>query len=73
VPDIILAVLNWSAPVDEVAQARELFGREAISLVAENVMSGLGARVDKLNLLSADHKRSPALCCPHPETTQTEA
>ena len=25
-----LTVLNWSAPVDEVAQAHELFGREAI-------------------------------------------
>jgi len=28
-----LAVLNWSAPVDEVAQAHELFGREAIPLL----------------------------------------
>jgi len=27
-----LTVLNWSAPVDEVAQAHELFGREAIPL-----------------------------------------
>jgi hypothetical protein len=26
-------VLNWSAPVDEVAQAHELFGREAIPLL----------------------------------------
>ena len=28
-----LAVLNWSAPVDEVAQAHELFGRDAIPLL----------------------------------------
>jgi alkanesulfonate monooxygenase SsuD/methylene tetrahydromethanopterin reductase-like flavin-dependent oxidoreductase (luciferase family) len=28
-----LSVLNWSAPVDEVAQAHELFGREAIPLL----------------------------------------
>lgn len=28
-----LAVLNWSAPIDEVAQAHELFGREAIPLL----------------------------------------
>jgi alkanesulfonate monooxygenase SsuD/methylene tetrahydromethanopterin reductase-like flavin-dependent oxidoreductase (luciferase family) len=28
-----LAVLNWSAPVDEVAQAHELFGREVIPLL----------------------------------------
>jgi alkanesulfonate monooxygenase SsuD/methylene tetrahydromethanopterin reductase-like flavin-dependent oxidoreductase (luciferase family) len=28
-----LAVLNWSAPVDEVAQAHELFGAEAIPLL----------------------------------------
>jgi len=28
-----LTVLNWGAPVDEVAQAHELFGREAISLL----------------------------------------
>jgi hypothetical protein len=28
-----LAVLNYSAPVDEVAQAHELFGREAIPLL----------------------------------------
>ena len=28
-----LTVLNWSAPVDEVAQAHELFGREAIRLL----------------------------------------
>jgi len=28
-----LTVLNWSAPVDEVAQAHELFGREAIPLL----------------------------------------
>jgi hypothetical protein len=28
-----LAVLNWSAPVDEVAQAHELFGRAAIPLL----------------------------------------
>jgi hypothetical protein len=26
-------VLNWSAPIDEVAQAHELFGREAIALL----------------------------------------
>jgi hypothetical protein len=26
-------VLNWSAPVDEVAEAHELFGREAIPLL----------------------------------------
>jgi hypothetical protein len=26
-------VLNWSAPVDEVAQAHEAFGREAIPLL----------------------------------------
>ena len=28
-----LTVLNWGAPVDEVAQAHELFGREAIPLL----------------------------------------
>jgi alkanesulfonate monooxygenase SsuD/methylene tetrahydromethanopterin reductase-like flavin-dependent oxidoreductase (luciferase family) len=28
-----LTVLNWSAPVDEVEQAHELFGREAIPLL----------------------------------------
>jgi len=28
-----LTVLNWSAPVDEVAQAHDLFGREAIPLL----------------------------------------
>jgi len=28
-----LAVLNWGAPIDEVAQAHELFGREAIPLL----------------------------------------
>jgi alkanesulfonate monooxygenase SsuD/methylene tetrahydromethanopterin reductase-like flavin-dependent oxidoreductase (luciferase family) len=28
-----LTVLNWSAPLDEVAQAHELFGREAIPLL----------------------------------------
>ena len=28
-----LAVLNWSAPVDEVAHAHELFGSEAIPLL----------------------------------------
>jgi alkanesulfonate monooxygenase SsuD/methylene tetrahydromethanopterin reductase-like flavin-dependent oxidoreductase (luciferase family) len=28
-----LAVLNWSAPIDEVIQAHELFGREAIPLL----------------------------------------
>jgi alkanesulfonate monooxygenase SsuD/methylene tetrahydromethanopterin reductase-like flavin-dependent oxidoreductase (luciferase family) len=28
-----LTVLNWSAPVDEVARAHELFGREAIPLL----------------------------------------
>jgi alkanesulfonate monooxygenase SsuD/methylene tetrahydromethanopterin reductase-like flavin-dependent oxidoreductase (luciferase family) len=28
-----LTVLNWSAPVDEVAQAHELFGSEAIPLL----------------------------------------
>jgi alkanesulfonate monooxygenase SsuD/methylene tetrahydromethanopterin reductase-like flavin-dependent oxidoreductase (luciferase family) len=28
-----LTVLNWSAPIDEVAQAHELFGREAIPLL----------------------------------------
>jgi alkanesulfonate monooxygenase SsuD/methylene tetrahydromethanopterin reductase-like flavin-dependent oxidoreductase (luciferase family) len=28
-----LAVLNWSAPLDEVAEAHELFGREAIPLL----------------------------------------
>jgi alkanesulfonate monooxygenase SsuD/methylene tetrahydromethanopterin reductase-like flavin-dependent oxidoreductase (luciferase family) len=28
-----LAVLNWSAPVDEVAEAHELFGREAVPLL----------------------------------------
>lgn len=28
-----LAVLNWSAPVDEVAQAHELFGRDVIPLL----------------------------------------
>lgn len=28
-----LAVLNWSAPVEEVAQAHDLFGREAIPLL----------------------------------------
>jgi len=28
-----LTVLNWSAPVEEVAQAHELFGREAIPLL----------------------------------------
>ena len=28
-----LAVLNWSAPIDEVAQAHELFGRDAIPLL----------------------------------------
>jgi alkanesulfonate monooxygenase SsuD/methylene tetrahydromethanopterin reductase-like flavin-dependent oxidoreductase (luciferase family) len=28
-----LSVLNWSAPIDEVAQAHELFGREAIPLL----------------------------------------
>ena len=28
-----LTVLNWSAPVDEVVQAHELFGREAIPLL----------------------------------------
>jgi alkanesulfonate monooxygenase SsuD/methylene tetrahydromethanopterin reductase-like flavin-dependent oxidoreductase (luciferase family) len=28
-----LSVLNWSAPVDEVAQAHELFGRDAIPLL----------------------------------------
>jgi len=28
-----LAVLNWSAPVDEVAQAHDLFGREAVPLL----------------------------------------
>jgi alkanesulfonate monooxygenase SsuD/methylene tetrahydromethanopterin reductase-like flavin-dependent oxidoreductase (luciferase family) len=28
-----LAVLNWSAPFDEVAQAHELFGREAIPML----------------------------------------
>jgi alkanesulfonate monooxygenase SsuD/methylene tetrahydromethanopterin reductase-like flavin-dependent oxidoreductase (luciferase family) len=28
-----LTVLNWSAPVDEVSQAHELFGREAIPLL----------------------------------------
>jgi hypothetical protein len=28
-----LRVLNWSAPFDEVAQAHELFGREAIPLL----------------------------------------
>jgi alkanesulfonate monooxygenase SsuD/methylene tetrahydromethanopterin reductase-like flavin-dependent oxidoreductase (luciferase family) len=28
-----LAVLNWSAPFDEVAQAHELFGREAVPLL----------------------------------------
>jgi alkanesulfonate monooxygenase SsuD/methylene tetrahydromethanopterin reductase-like flavin-dependent oxidoreductase (luciferase family) len=28
-----LAVLNWGAPVDEVEQAHELFGREAIPLL----------------------------------------
>ncbi len=28
-----LAVLNWSAPVDEVAMAHELFGRDAIPLL----------------------------------------
>jgi hypothetical protein len=28
-----LTVLNWSAPVDEVAQAHELFGREAIPIL----------------------------------------
>jgi hypothetical protein len=31
------------------------------------------SRESRFNLLSADHKRSPPLCCPHPETTQTEA
>ncbi len=30
-----LTVLNWSAPVDEVAQAHELFGREAIPLLRQ--------------------------------------
>ena len=30
---IFLAVLNWSAPIDEVAQAHELFGRDAIPLL----------------------------------------
>ena len=28
-----LTVLNWTAPVDEVAQAHELFGREAIPIL----------------------------------------
>ena len=28
-----LTVLNWSAPIDEVAQAHELFGRDAIPLL----------------------------------------
>lgn len=28
-----ITVLNWSAPVDEVAQAHELFGREATHLL----------------------------------------
>jgi hypothetical protein len=28
-----LTVLNWSAPLDEVARAHELFGREAIPLL----------------------------------------
>jgi alkanesulfonate monooxygenase SsuD/methylene tetrahydromethanopterin reductase-like flavin-dependent oxidoreductase (luciferase family) len=28
-----LTVLNWSAPIDEVAQAHELFGREAVPLL----------------------------------------
>jgi hypothetical protein len=28
-----LTVLNWSAPVDEVAQAHDLFGREVIPLL----------------------------------------
>jgi hypothetical protein len=28
-----LAVLNWSASVDEVAQAHEMFGREALPLL----------------------------------------
>ena len=28
-----LTVLNWSAPFEEVAQAHELFGREAIPLL----------------------------------------
>lgn len=28
-----LALLNWSAPIDEVVQAHELFGREAIPLL----------------------------------------
>ena len=28
-----LTVLNWSAPVDEVARAHDLFGREAIPLL----------------------------------------
>jgi hypothetical protein len=28
-----LTVLNWSAPVDEVIQAHELFGRDAIPLL----------------------------------------
>jgi alkanesulfonate monooxygenase SsuD/methylene tetrahydromethanopterin reductase-like flavin-dependent oxidoreductase (luciferase family) len=31
-----LAVLNWSAPVDEVVQAHELFGREAIPLLRDS-------------------------------------
>lgn len=28
-----LAVLNWNAPFEEVAQAHELFGRDAIALL----------------------------------------
>jgi hypothetical protein len=28
-----LTVLNWSAPVEEVAEAHELFGRDAIPLL----------------------------------------
>jgi alkanesulfonate monooxygenase SsuD/methylene tetrahydromethanopterin reductase-like flavin-dependent oxidoreductase (luciferase family) len=31
-----LTVLNWSAPLDEVAQAHELFGREAIPLLRKD-------------------------------------
>jgi glutathione S-transferase-like protein len=71
-------------PRDPIERARARYWVKFEDDVRDGVMPSLPCVVPRafaiaaaiearFNLLSADRRRSPPLCCPHPETTQTEA
>jgi len=74
-----LTVLNWSAPVDEVAQAHELFGREAIPRLRNRVLKSARRPRRKARMTphvasshrvrSSQHGLSARACARNPSTS----